>query len=84
MGSSRANCAGRRVGDVVKLEIEKDRIAERSQRLQHGWTCGGKQLEANFEPLTLTFKAVHQVQGSGCGRRVQGHDQPAARLFDTF
>ena len=47
----RAHGSGHGVGNVVKLQVEKDRVAARHQRLHHGRAGGGKQLQPHLEPL---------------------------------
>jgi tetratricopeptide (TPR) repeat protein len=72
------------VGDVVKLEIEKDGMSARNQRLQHGGAGGGKQFQSHLEPLALALKAIHQIESVGRTGCVQGYDEASARLFHSI
>ena len=60
----RAHRAGHRVGNVVKLQIEKHRMPARHQRLDYGRTGCGKQLHPHLEPLASAFQALRQISAA--------------------
>jgi tetratricopeptide (TPR) repeat protein len=69
------------IGDVVKLEIEKDRVAAGSQGLKDCRTSGGKKLEAHLEPVAMAFQLMDKLEGSSRGRRIQRDDETAAGVI---
>lgn len=75
----RPDGSGDSVGDVVKLEIEKDAMAAPQQRFEHLGAGGDEELESNFEPGAGVVKAVEQNRGGGGIGNVQGDDEALAR-----
>ena len=62
-GRGRAHRACDGVGDVVKLEVEKHRVAPLEQRLDHRRPGGSEQFQPHLEPLAGIFEARGQSNG---------------------
>jgi tetratricopeptide (TPR) repeat protein len=84
VAGGRTHGAGHGVGNIVKLEIEKDRMTAPDERFDGGRTSGGEEFEADFEPVTMVFEPVHQLKSGRHVGRVQSNNKAAPRFCDTL
>ena len=62
------------VGDVVKLQIQKNPCAGGLKFGDNRGSLGGEKLEADFEKAALAGKGFDKAKSRGCVRRIHGND----------
>jgi tetratricopeptide (TPR) repeat protein len=84
VGGRRADGSSHRVGNVVKLKVEKDGMIAADEGFNDGWTGSGKELEADLEPMALPLEPVDEFERGNSGGHIQGHDEPSARFLQPL